>query len=305
MDPEMVLSPKRIMAAGAATLAAGTAAVALSVSPAAAASTAVSSRSASANWAGYVAQNNTFSSVSGSWVAPSAKCTANGTYSAFWVGLGGASDQSQALEQVGTQADCSTSGATSYYAWYELVPAPPVRLDLSVTPGDHITAKVTVNGSNVVVALTNTTTGHSASKTLQTDTTDTSSAEWIAEAPSACDNSGSCQPLPLADFGTVNFTNASATAGGHTGAITDSNWQTSVVALDGGAAGASRFGPRGVAYDTSASATAQASGLTSSGSAFSVAWQSAGTGSTSTETQSTGGSGPTGSSGYGYDPGSG
>ena len=35
---------------------------------------------------------------------------------------------------------------------------------------------------------------------------DTSSAEWIAEAPSQCDGSGSCQPLPLADFGTVQFT---------------------------------------------------------------------------------------------------
>jgi hypothetical protein len=302
----MALFLKRIIAAGA-TLAAGAAAFAFSASPALAATTSVSGSGASANWAGYVAQNNTFSSVSGSWVAPTAKCTAASTYSAFWVGLGGASDQSQALEQVGTQADCSASGATSYYAWYELVPAAPVRLDLAVNPGDHITGKVTVNGSNVVVALTNSTTGQSVSKTLQTDTVDTSSAEWIAEAPSACDNSGSCQPLPLANFGTVNFSDASATAGGHTGTITDSNWQTSVVQLDGGAAGASQFGPRGVAYDATGSATAQASGLSSDGSAFSVAWQSPGTASTSTDTQpaSSGSSGDGGSTGYGYDPGSG
>jgi peptidase A4-like protein len=294
----MVLSPKRIIAAGGATLVAAVAAVGLSGSPAVAAGTTVSASSASANWAGYVAQNSTFSSISGSWVAPSAKCTTDSTYSAFWVGLGGASDQSQALEQVGTQADCSASGTTSYYAWYELVPAAPVKLDLAVTPGDHITGKVTANGTNVLVALTNTTTGQSVSKTLATDTIDTSSAEWIAEAPSACDNSGSCQPLPLADFGTVNFTGASATAGGHTGAITDSNWQTSVVQLNGGAAGASQFGPRGVAYDTSSSATAQASGLSSNGSAFSVSWQSPGTASSSADTSTASGSGA-GSGGYG------
>ena len=320
MDTDMVLSPKRILGAGGATLVAGVAALAFSGSSATAASTTVSSSGASANWAGYVAQGNTFSSVSGSWVAPSVKCTANSTYSAFWVGLGGASDQSQGLEQVGTQADCNAGGATSYYAWYELVPAAPVKLDLAVKPGDHITGKVTVNATNVLVALTNASTGQSVSKSLQTTSIDTSSAEWIAEAPSACDNSGSCQPLSLANFGTVNFTNASATAGGHTGAITDSNWQTSVVALNGGAAGASEFGPRGVAYDPSGSASAQASGLSSNGSAFSVAWQSPGTASTSTDTQtgsgsgvSSGSSGSSGSgaggsgygpgSGYGYDPG--
>jgi hypothetical protein len=314
MDFDMVLSPKRIIAAGGATLVAGIAALAFSGSPATAASTTVSSSAASANWAGYVAQNNTFSSVSGSWVAPSAKCTADSTYSAFWVGLGGASDQSQGLEQVGTQADCGASGAASYYAWYELVPAAPVKLDLAVKPGDHITGKVTVNGTNVLVALTNTSTGQSVSKSLQTNSIDTSSAEWIAEAPSACDNSGSCQPLSLANFGTVNFTNASATAGGHTGAITDSNWKTSVVALNGGAAGAGQFSPRGVAYDASGSATAQASGLSSNGSAFSVAWQSPGTATTGTDTQTASGAGSSsgspgpggyGASPYGYDPGSG
>src|SRR5438270_1990214 len=181
----MVISSRRISAAGGASLAAGAAALALGAGQAAAASTSVSGSSQSANWAGYVAQNNTFSSVSGSWVQPSAKCTANSTYSACWVGIGGASNQSQGLEQVGTQANCSSSGQTSNYAWYELIPAAPVKLELSIKPGDHITGKVTVNGTNVLVALTNTTTGQSVSKSLQTDNIDTGSAEWIAEAPSA------------------------------------------------------------------------------------------------------------------------
>ncbi len=175
----------------------------------------------SQNWAGYVAGDSSsgtqFSSVSGSWVQPTAKCGSGQTYSAFWVGLGGSGDQSSALEQTGTQADCNADGSTDYYAWYELVPAAPVRLGLAIQPGDHIAAKVSVSGTNVTVSLSDQTSGQSTTKTLQMDSPDTSSAEWIAEAPSACDGSGSCQPLPLADFGTVQFTSATATANGHTG----------------------------------------------------------------------------------------
>ncbi len=323
----MVFSAKRVIVAGGAALAAGVATFAFHGAPARAATTPVSASAVSANWAGYVAQNNNFSSVSGSWVEPTAKCTSSSpTYSAFWVGIGGSSGQSQGLEQVGTQANCNASGATSYYAWYELVPAAPVNLDVAVKPGDHVTGKVTVNGTTVVVTLENTTTGQSATKTLQTDNIDTSSAEWIAEAPSACDGSGgasasgSCQPLSLADFGTVNFTNASATAGGHTGPINDSNWQTSAVQLDGGAAGAQPYGPMGVSYDTGSSGTAQTSNLSSDGSSFSVAWQSGDSSSTATQTSSGSGggyggggyggdgygygSGGYGYPGYGYDPGS-
>ena len=46
----------------------------------------------SQNWAGYVAGNTQFSSLSGSWVEPTAKCGSGQTYSAFWVGLGGSGD---------------------------------------------------------------------------------------------------------------------------------------------------------------------------------------------------------------------
>jgi hypothetical protein len=225
--------------------------------------------SVSQNWAGYVAGGTQFSSVSGSWVQPAAKCGTGQTYSAFWVGLGGSGDQSSSLEQTGTQSDCTADGGTDYYAWYELVPAAPVRLDLAIQPGDHIAAKVDVSGTNVTVSLTDQTTGQSATKTLQMSDPDTSSAEWIAEAPSACDGSGSCQPLPLADFGTVEFTSATATANGHTGTISDSNWTAQPVAL--GSAGASD-----VSFNAdSGSDGANPSSLSSDGSSFSVDVQAA------------------------------
>jgi Peptidase A4 family len=269
----------------------------------AAAATTSPQEEVSSNWAGYVAggssSNTQFSSVSGSWVQPTATCNSGQTYSAFWVGLGGSSDQSGSLEQIGTQADCNADGSTSYYAWYELVPSAPVNLSLTIKPGDHISARVGVSGSNVTVSLSDQTSGQSTTKTLQMSNPDTSSAEWIAEAPSQCSGgdatTGSCQPLPLADFGTVQFTGASATANGHTGTISDSDWSAQPIALGSGGTYDVSFG----AGDSSAGANP--SSLSSDGSSFSVAYEQ-----NATDTSGTGGStGGAGSSGYGGYPGSG
>jgi hypothetical protein len=246
-----------------------------------AAAAATAGEGASQNWAGYVASGSNFSSVSGSWVQPSANTSAGDGYSAFWVGLGGSGhSQSQSLEQIGTQANV-TNGQPVYYAWYELVPSAPVRLDLAIHPGDHISAGVSVSGTSVTVSLSDQTTGASYNNTLQMSNPDTSSAEWIAEAPSASDGQGNLQPLPLADFGTVNFSNASATAAGHTGSITDPAWNNQAIALTG-----------------TSGAAAQPSSLTSDGSAFSVTWQSA-SGAAQTSPAAYGDSGA-GYGGYGY-----
>jgi hypothetical protein len=62
--------------------------------------------------------------------------------------------------------------------------------------------------------------------------TDVTSAEWIAEAPSACNSSGSCRVLPLADFGKVDFTSGLAvTTDGRTGAIASSQWDATPIRL--------------------------------------------------------------------------
>ena len=85
--------------------------------------------------------------MSGSWVVPTANSSTSG-YSAFWIGLGGASSTSTALEQVGTESDHVNRRAT-YVAWYELVPAARQPLALTIHPGDHVAAKVTVHGTTV------------------------------------------------------------------------------------------------------------------------------------------------------------
>ncbi len=232
-----------------------------STAPALAASSDVA-QATSNNWSGYVAsgsQSGAFSSVSGSWVEPSADCSSGSGAAAFWVGLGGASDGSGALEQVGTQVDCSAGG--QHFAWYELVPAGPVRLGVPINPGDHVSARVSVAGTTVTVSLTDQTTGASATKSLQMDNPDVSSAEWIAEAPSIChgadaSDTSSCTPVSLPNFGTVTFSGASATADGTSDTISGSDWSASAMQLGGSGAGAIP------------------SSLSSDGSSFSVAWQS-------------------------------
>ena len=221
-------------------VAAAVAAVLGGVPGTAAAQSSASSPSVSSNWAGYAVagssgQSESFSSVSGTWVAPAVTCTpGQATYSAFWVGLGGLSQNSQALEQTGSEADCTASGRPEYSAWYELVPAPPVTIQLDVAPGDVVAASVTVRAHHVTLRFTDVTKGTSVTEHQRASALDLSSAEWIAEAPSQCDQSGNCVPTPLTNFGTVAFSNLSATSSGHTGTVADPAWASQAIELQAG-----------------------------------------------------------------------
>ena len=274
--------------------------LALAALPSSAGAVPTSTEAVSANWAGYAAGSGSapFSRVSGSWVEPTDDCTAGAGDAAFWVGLGGANGQSGSLEQIGTEANCTGPGSGDYYAWYELVPAAPVRLGMAIQPGDTVSASVAVSGTNVTVSLSDQTSGGSTSKTLQMSDPDTSSAEWIAEAPSTCsEGTSGCQPLPLADFGTVTFSGASATAGGHTGTISDSSWSASAVDLVSSGAGGDLGGAGFAAQQSSAGASPTV--LSSSGSSFSVAWSPSS--APSSTSAGAGSDGAAGGGGYGYD----
>jgi hypothetical protein len=170
--------------------------------------------------------------VTATWKQPKARCTAGrATYSAFWVGLGGFSPTSTALEQIGTATDCGTTGKPRSYAWYELVPAAAVELPLKIVAGDTVTTSVNVSGTNVLVQVKDRSRKTSFTKTLTTAAPDLSSAEWIAEAPSACTATGQCRVLPLSDFGSVTFTRIAAIGSGHPGTITDPFWESSLIRL--------------------------------------------------------------------------
>ncbi len=177
----------------------------------------------SSNWSGYAvsAGVGSVTRVAGSWVVPAVSSSVSG-YSSSWVGIDGVNNS--LVEQIGTDSDY-TNGQAHYYAWYEMYPAPPVNLGLTINPGDTISASVTFTGSNqFTLALTDVSTGGSYSTVQTSSRAQRSSAEWIQEAPLASFFS----VLPLANFGTINFSGANATVGGTTGPA-DNAWPGSTL----------------------------------------------------------------------------
>ncbi len=179
------------------------------------------SNAASTNWSGYAAHSKKYNQVSASWVEPAAHCAGGSQFSSFWVGLDGFN--SSTVEQTGTEVDCR-SGSPRYFGWYEMFPAFPVNFSNTVKPGDHFSGSVTFNGSGqFTLVLKDATQGwsHTVHKTLAA--AKRSSAEVIAEAPSS-----STGVLPLADFGTVHFSNSQVN-----GSSLGSNSPTKIIMVNG------------------------------------------------------------------------
>jgi hypothetical protein len=139
-----------------------------------------------------------FTSVSSSWAQPAVSCGGTDTFSAFWAGLDG--DGTPTVEQTGTEADCD-GGTASYQGWYEIFPNAPVFYPDPVQPGDDMSASVVADGDGIfTLTLSDATQGWTQARKQAEPDAQLGSAEVIAEAPS----DGTV--LPLADFGTVNFT---------------------------------------------------------------------------------------------------
>jgi Peptidase A4 family len=224
----------------------------------------------SANWSGYAVHRAgvRFGSVGGEWRVPTASCTAGSVgYSSIWVGLGGYSLSSSALEQTGSEADCTRSGRARYFAWYELVPAPPHSLSLAVRPGDLMRASVGAAGTRVTIAVSDLTAGRTFRRSFDPSQLDLTSAEWIVEAPSECTGAGQCFALPLANFGQASLfaAHATTTAGRH-GTVTSHWWSSTEITLvpHGSRLFADMADPPGEAIPSS---------LTAGGSAFTVSYQ--------------------------------
>ena len=235
----------------------------------------------SGNWAGYAAatnlsepQSGSVSAVSGSWTVPAV--TGSGTaYSSVWVGIDGYS--SSTVEQIGTESDV-INGQPRYYAWYEMYPNGSVHITtMTVSPGDSISASVDyltqgAHADQFQLTITDASHANDSFTTYQSaPQAQRSSAEWIVEAPvSASDTS---DVLPLANFASVTFTNASATISGVTGPIDCSSWQATAINMV-----------------NSGVTTASTSNLTDTAgaSSFTVTWvNSGGTSSSSSASSST------------------
>lgn len=163
-------------------------------------------------WSGF-ALTGTDASVTkvvGSWTVPAVDCmTTPNSEASFWLGIDGY--DSNTVEQIGTDSDC-TNGAASYYAWYEFYPHNSYNINnFPVNIGDVISAAVTVNPQSNQYTVTITDSARPTqpfSVTTKMPSARASSAEWIAEAPYAGGT------LALSDFGIVTFKNCQATIGG-------------------------------------------------------------------------------------------
>lgn len=167
--------------------------------------------STSQNWSGYASESSLSSpsngfvqSVTGSWTVPTLTCSpSQNTYVAIWVGIDGYSDGT--VEQTGTEQEC-VNGVQQNYAWTEMYPHPMQRISgITVHTGDAFTASVTYGSGSFTLAISDTTTGQSFTGSFKLNSAQRQSAEWVVEAP----YSGGI--LPLANFGTIAFSNAQFT----------------------------------------------------------------------------------------------
>ena len=159
------------------------------------------------NWSGYAVNSANVTSVTGTWIVPTATATSQElSADASWVGIGGLSTHD--LIQAGTQT-LFRNGEQSVTAWYEILPDTAHTIAFSVSPGDLITTTIALLPNTTdqwQITLTDATTGQTYTNTL-TYTSSQNSAEWIQEMPST-----SSGYVPLDQFGTANFINSYVTA---------------------------------------------------------------------------------------------
>ncbi len=173
------------------------------------------------NWAGYITYSDysnpqpVVTSVSASWVVPVVASSVSDSYSAAWIGIGGGPYDST-LIQCGTEHDF-VEGQAVYTCWYETLPSGAVDVtSISLSPGDRVQASIQLVNDLLDqwrLTITDVTNGQTfrgnffyAASCL--------SADWIVERPKV---NGVLSPL--ADFGSVKFSNCQAEVGGAVGDV--------------------------------------------------------------------------------------
>jgi hypothetical protein len=176
-----------------------------------------------------------FTEVRGTWTVPLVDCAARrgASSSTVWVGIGGYLTKDQ--EEVGTDSNCTSHGKPRYYAWFEVVPyrsyqAFPTIKD-TVAPGDTVSGVVRILSPTLVqLRIADLTRQWSFMRKITYTSQDTSTADWVVEAPAEC-VVYSCHEASLADFRQVTMRNIHAVAHGEGGALNDSHWKVLRVRL--------------------------------------------------------------------------
>lgn len=173
----------------------------------------------SSNWAGAVVITSAgaYKSVTGTFIVPTPKEPSGGssstTYSASaWVGIDGDTCDSAILQ---TGVDFNVKGTSvSYDAWYEWYPDYAYDFSgISFSAGDSVTLTVTATSTKAGTAvIKNNTKGTTVTKSITSSSSlCEENFEWIVE-----DYEEGSSLVPLANFGTVEFTGISPSASGAT-----------------------------------------------------------------------------------------
>jgi hypothetical protein len=181
----------------------------------------------SSNWFGYgqgtlEQGSKLFDSITGDWTVPAATQHTSGQAEASsdWIGIGGGCVDAgctvtdSTLIQTGTEQDVDATGAPSYSAWWEIVPAPSISIsNMTVSPGDHMHASISelANDANVWnITIQDVTKNESFSTTVPYPSTH-ATAEWIEETPLEIGTNAGFAALP-------NLTNPAFSSGTVNGA---------------------------------------------------------------------------------------
>jgi hypothetical protein len=186
----------------------------------------------STNWGGAVVQvaapQTSYYAVIGSFIAPDpkppSKAAGHGPWKgSAWVGIDGWGD-GPGLFQAGItwQVEKAKNGSlvTSFGAWHEWVPANSASFEnFKILAGDIITVLCeTSNSSSGVCAIYNHNTGIVVSQPMSAPSAKTTlvgkHAEWIVEDFVEGANGNPMKPVPLADFGKVEWFDCEAAAVG-------------------------------------------------------------------------------------------
>ena len=170
------------------------------------------------NWSGYdqgtlEQGGKLFHQISGTWVVPTATAHKAGEneFSATWVGIGGGCVDANCtvtdptLIQAGTTQDVDSTGKASYTAWWEIIPAPSVSVNLAVTAGNKVQVNITETTPGLwSIVIKNISTGKRWSMTVPYTST-YATAEWIEETPVVIDTSGTITVGPMPNLSRVHF----------------------------------------------------------------------------------------------------
>jgi hypothetical protein len=181
----------------------------------------------SSNWFGYgqgmlEQGSKLFDSITGDWTVPGATQHTAGQAEASsdWIGIGGGCVDAgctvtdSTLIQTGTEQDVDATGAPSYSAWWEIVPAPSISIsNMTVSPGDHMHASISelVNDADVWSITTQDVTKNESFSTTVPYPSTHATAEWIEETPLEIGTNAGFAALP-------NLTNPAFSSGTVNGA---------------------------------------------------------------------------------------